>query len=142
MKELTLEMLISNGINIWLDDTKECGYCIMHYGRNHRGANMVWKEVKPVINGKYHPKSGQTKQYYIVGWSDYANTKKQISYPLSRVVYAWYKGRVPANMDVDHINNDSLDNSIDNLQLLTRGQNLAKRSGWINQWGPKEKENG
>lgn len=46
---------------------------------------------------------------------------------VSRLVYAWFKGDVPANMDVDHIDGDTFNNSIDNLQLLTRKENLAKR---------------
>ena len=137
MKELTKEMLDTWHITIECDKSKPWGYKIMHLGRNHRGKELVWKEIKPVINGKYHPKSKQIKQYYIVGWSDYANTKKQISFPLARVIYAWFNGYVPADKDVDHIQ-DSLDNSLDNLQLLTRAENLRKRSGWINQYGPKK----
>ena len=137
MKELTKEMLDNWHIKIRKDQTREWGYRIMHYGRNHRGKEMVWKEIKPVINGKYHPKSGQTKQYYIVGWSDYANTKKQISFPLARVIWAWFYNYVPADMDVDHIK-DSLDNNLDNLQLLTRAENLKKRGGWVNQYGPRK----
>ncbi|MBO7716129.1 MAG: HNH endonuclease [Methanobrevibacter sp.] len=52
---------------------------------------------------------------------------------LSRVIYAWYYNECPSGMDVDHINNDSLDDRLDNLQLLTRAENLAKRKGHRNQ---------
>lgn len=42
-------------------------------------------------------------------------------------------------MDVDHVDNDSLNNNLDNLRLLTRRQNLAKRfvddpENHCNQW--------
>ena len=51
-----------------------------------------------------------------------------------RFIYIWYKGSIPAGYDVDHIDNDSLNNDISNLQLLTRKENLAKRGKGINQY--------
>lgn len=54
-------------------------------------------------------------------------------FTLARAMWAWFYGEVPANMDVDHINNDSLDDRIENFQLLTRSENLAKRKGHMNQ---------
>lgn len=53
---------------------------------------------------------------------------------LSRAIWAWHKGYCPANMDIDHINDDSLDDRLSNYQLLTRKQNLAKRRGHMNQY--------
>ena len=53
---------------------------------------------------------------------------------LSRVIYAWFHGVCPGNMDVDHKDGDSLNNNLDNLQLLTRQENLAKRKGYRNQY--------
>ena len=53
---------------------------------------------------------------------------------LARIIYAWHYGECPGGMDVDHINGDSLDDRLDNLQLLTRKENLAKRTGYRNQF--------
>lgn len=77
---------------------------------------------------------------------------------LSRAIWAWwYDGKgdnankvsagsreflggecppytAPAGLDVDHINDISTDNSFDNLQLLTRQENNAKRKGHMNQY--------
>ena len=50
---------------------------------------------------------------------------------LHRAVYAWFKGGVPKDLCVDHISNkhDTIaDNKLDNLQLLTAGENLKKDS--------------
>lgn len=53
---------------------------------------------------------------------------------LHRLMWAWHYGEVPEGMVVDHINNchDTLeDYHLDNLQLLTPAENLAKeRPNW------------
>lgn len=50
-------------------------------------------------------------------------------YPtVHRLVYETFHGKIEEGMEVDHINNDKLDNSLANLQLLTRYENGVKRS--------------
>jgi hypothetical protein len=44
---------------------------------------------------------------------------------MHRLVWELVNGPIPEGMDVDHINNDRLDNRIENLRLATRSQNLA-----------------
>lgn len=51
------------------------------------------------------------------------------SITLHRAIYAWFKGEVPEGMIVGHITNQHethYDNRIENLQLLTQAENLAK----------------
>ena len=48
--------------------------------------------------------------------------------PVHRVVYAWFRGEVPEDMVVDHIDTNKADNSLENLQLLTQDENMAKYS--------------
>lgn len=48
--------------------------------------------------------------------------------PLGRLVMAWYKGEVPGDMDVDHIDGDPFNNNIENLQIISRRENLARRT--------------
>ena len=93
----------------------------------------------------------EIKQYTIVGKHKYGKEKnyiyvslkierlnignRQIHVGLHNVIYAWYKGEVPLGYEVDHIDGDSLNNKIDNLQLLTHEKNLQRRSiKGVNHW--------
>ena len=48
--------------------------------------------------------------------------------PLGRVVLAWFTGSIEADEDADHIDGDTFNNNLDNLQKLSRKANLAKRT--------------
>ena len=52
--------------------------------------------------------------------------KKQKTYYLHRFVYECFKGDIPSELQVDHIDNDKQNNCIDNLQLLTPAANSQK----------------
>ena len=59
--------------------------------------------------------------------------------PLSRVLYAWFKGDIPDGYVIDHVNNNQFDNNLDNLEKITIEKNLAKRftdnpDCFVNQW--------
>ena len=43
-----------------------------------------------------------------------------------RLVWLTYKGDVPEGFEIDHIDNDKLNPSLDNLQLLTHQENVRK----------------
>lgn len=137
MKELRKEDLLKWGISITEDPNEPSGYLILRYGMYCHNSKDVLKKITPQLNTKYHPKSGKYKSYYLVGFSVKG---KVVVYPLARIIYAWYKGVCPKDKDIDHINNDSLDNRIENLQPLTRRENLAKREGNTNQYGRMKKE--
>ena len=132
-RKLTKQDLLDMGITIREDPLDYSGYEIMHQS----SLRMHETRLHPSLNIKRH-KYGKDKAYYIVSWSKMGHT---ISFPLQRVIYAWFFGEVPADMDVDHIDNDSLNNSVYNLQLLTRKENIAKRQRQVNQYVCiKEKE--
>lgn len=82
-------------------------------------------ELKPFINMKTH-KYGKTVCYELIQMYNY-KTHKPTLMSYHSFLYAWFKGEVPAGYDVDHIDGNTLNNDIDNLQLLTRKENLAKR---------------
>ena len=43
-----------------------------------------------------------------------------------RVVYAKHHGAIPKGMQIHHRNSNKLDNRIENLELVTRSQNMQK----------------
>ena len=43
-----------------------------------------------------------------------------------RIVYCWFNEFIPSGMVVDHIDNNKLNNSYDNLRLLTPCENIQK----------------
>ena len=94
------------------------------------------KEVKQhliITNHKY----GKEKSYIYVSLiiERLSGRHRQTPIGLHNVIYAWYKGEVPLGYEVDHIDNDPFNNNIDNLQLLTRKENLQKRPiKGVNQW--------
>lgn len=65
---------------------------------------------------------------------EYKLTKKVnaglFSTGVHRIVYCWFKGKVPSGYVIDHINNIKDDNRIDNLQLLTPQENIMKGRGY------------
>src|SRR5579883_3327335 len=51
---------------------------------------------------------------------------KTIYLNMHKIIYEHHNGKVPENYDIDHINNDKLDNRKENLQVLTKSQNVQK----------------
>src|SRR5579875_585369 len=45
---------------------------------------------------------------------------------MHKLIYEHHNGKVPENHDVDHRNNDKLDNRKENLQVLTKSENIKK----------------
>lgn len=85
------------------------------------------KLLKEQIRNKTSKNSGHTCSYigYMIG-----GYKKQKWINKSNIIYCWYIGDRDINKDIDHINNNSLDDRPENLQLLTRKENLLKRESF------------
>ena len=143
-KELTREMLEEYGIKEVNYDKENNEWCIIRYWhRSSTGKEKYLKRVK-IRNVVGKRTYARDKVYPAVVFSYHS---KAVSIPLGKLIYAWFKQRVPAGMDVDHKNNDPFNNQLGNLQLLTRKENLAKRftdnpENCHNQWEWKSKHQG
>ena len=117
---LTKKDLVDNGY--FVEGEKVFKQC-----NSKRWGHGVREIKQQIITGKH--KYGIDKGYVYVSLriERLINGKKQIPIGLHNVIYAWYKGEVPLGYEVDHIDNDPFNNNIDNLQLLTRKENLQKR---------------
>ena len=93
----------------------------------------------PIYNRYAASKDGQIlgkkRKKILKLWLKFANGYKffilyasniRKSYSVSRFVYECFKGNIPDDKEVDHIDNNKENNQIDNLQLLTHRENIRK----------------
>lgn len=72
------------------------------------------------------PRNHPTGYQYIGCWIDTDKRSKRIWKRVHRVIWETFKGKIPKGYEVDHYNDVRNDNRLDNLQLLTRSQNMQK----------------
>lgn len=92
----------------------------------YKNNSKTKKERKQLVVGSVLAKHKYTrdKSYPKVSFS-YKN--KPRAFPVSRLVYVWFIGDVPDGCVVDHVDNDPYNNRLNNLQLLSIGENIRKR---------------
>ena len=117
--KLNKEMIMEYGIvNVTEDDE----VTVMRMNKKGKAVYSIIPICQFVRQHKYtHP-----KVYPGIQVMDNV-TKRNKSIALGRLKYAWFIGEVPDGMVVDHIDNDPFNNKLDNLQLLSAGENIAKR---------------
>ena len=70
-----------------------------------------------------------------------SNKSKGKSYYVHRYVYECFYGNIPKDKEVDHIDNNKINNNIKNLQLLTPKENMSKsHSKKVKSYNTKTKE--
>ena len=118
---LTKQELVDRGIK--LEDSKV-------YQWSRKLKKYVELDIVPVVTT---PKWGKERTYMTVY---YYKKEKHLMQPIAlhRLIYVWYKGDIPKGYVVDHIDNNQLNNDPDNLQLLTRGENVKKDNNGHNQF--------
>lgn len=130
-KLLTREMLQEHGITNITED-----------GRIFIGDKEV-KQTVAAKKGKYKVQqpyakvqfSDKSQKRYYINKNGYEYwTYPAVSILVNRAVYAWYYGEVPAGYEVDHIDNNTTNNHLSNLRLLTKEENLARKPVSKNQY--------
>ena len=67
--------------------------------------------------------TGSNRKYYNVFLSNNGKVKPIL---VHRLVYETFIGKIPQNLTIDHIDNNSHNNSLGNLQILSREDNARK----------------
>lgn len=111
----------------------------------------VKEHQKKILNIEKYGKIAQFRNtpYYATENGEILNMEKRIELKLSssgnylrfnaayglnkkflvhRVVWEAFNGTIPQGMDIDHIDGNPKNNKLDNLQILTRQDNLKKRN--------------
>ena len=117
---LTRDMLVEYGIRVDCDDRG-----VNHIYRTTYFHNVL-QEIELTPHLCWHAKKDGTRgknRWTIM----FRYNRRMYTLQLSRVIYAWYCQEVPEGYHVDHIDNDSENNNINNLQLLTPTENNLKR---------------
>ena len=116
-RALTKKMIEEMGVRLEIGEDKANPTVL----RTRKGVTRKIKPCPYTINRIF----GKPMTYMYVGWS--YNGKAQ-SFSYSRVVYAWFNGDIPAgDYDIDHIDNNTLNNNPENLRLLSHKENIQKR---------------
>lgn len=141
--------LWANGIRIYVDgvEHKICDTYIPDddakieiYHESFRN-KLRSKFLKPLLNTQKHERGiNKEMSYYLISFGLWKKPCEQTVVPLHRLLYIWFYDDLEEGMDVGHINCDSLDNRLSNLKQMTRKENLAMRTGAINQYGLKKSE--
>ena len=88
----------------------------VEYNRN--GAKFTVLKTPKML--KQHVKSG----YMFISLG---RNKERVHLPVHKIVYESFNGKLEDGLEIDHINSDSKDNRLCNLQAITHADNLAKR---------------
>lgn len=89
----------------------------------HGPANN-WQTERPqaIVTTKH--KYGVDKSYKTVGLRVHG---KKRTFLVSNIVWIYFNDAIPEDSEVDHINDNSLDDRLENLQILTKTENIQKR---------------
>ena len=91
----------------------------------YRGGDLYWK-VRKGSRGLIDNKAGslaKNSKYYQIKINS-------INYKTHRLIFLYHHGYLPK--EIDHIDNDSLNNKIENLRSVTRSQNLMNYKSYKN----------
>lgn len=127
------QQLLDNGLYLTINEKGRYAFW-----QKREGREPTHLTVGKIISKK---KYGKDVEYPAVSvyFGRYINSKGKVAYRqkpllLHIFVWLWFKNEIPDGwVDIDHIDGNKWNFSPDNLQLITRKENLAKRGPGRNQ---------
>ena len=107
---------------------------LQYLGITHVSENgkEIWKGDK-LVNQQPHKRDGYLRitlydpiKRQGVPLAERTNTTGNVILGVHRIVWVWYNNFIPNGLVVDHKNKNRADNRLENLQLLTPGENIWK----------------
>ncbi len=91
---------------------------VKHYF-NYKDGVLYWKNKTTKYS---HVKIGDPAGYFTHGYSRI--TINGLTYAAHRLIYIYFNGEIPAEKEIDHIDNNPSNNKIENLRLCSTKQNM------------------
>ena len=85
----------------------------------HTGKDKMLKKLKNIKHNK--------NRNYIIQRIGLCKNNKCKHYLVHRFIYECFYGTIPEGFQIDHIDNNPQNNRLDNLQLLTKSENINKK---------------
>ena len=98
----------------------------------HPNGEIYSTKVSPRYNPNgelrlLQPSYNKSGYIYYGCWNDIGNNKTKRYWPRAhRIIYQTLVGDIPKGYEIDHIDHNRQNNSIDNLRIVTHSQNMLK----------------
>jgi hypothetical protein len=98
----------------------------------HPNGTIYTTKVSPRYNPNgelrlLKPSYNKSGYLYLGVWVEGPNNRSKRYWPRAhRIIYQTLVGDIPDGYEIDHIDNNRQNNSIDNLRIVTRSQNMKK----------------
>lgn len=99
----------------------------------------VWSYAQKKPKRLKPQKASQNKRYLQVRLYNKENPKGKLHY-IYRLVYEHFVGDIPDGLTIDHIDGNPLNNNVENLQVMTLGDNSSKHNSKRRKLWDKQKE--
>ena len=124
-QDINYQDIVDLGITIEIDSNEESGFKVFQDGKRRPIA------LRKTGQYKY---GGQKFHYYTYYTYKVDDKLKQKPISLASLIYVLLLHKdIPAGYVIDHIDNDSFNNKLSNLQMITIGDNVRKDSKGYNQ---------
>lgn len=88
---------------------------------------VCWKDTGPISKGRKSVRVGKRVNTYLDDCGYYRVVLKRQNYSLARILYQMTYGDLTPEFEIDHIDNNKQNNSIDNLRKVLQDTNKRNR---------------